>query len=97
MPNKKNKRGRPIPLASLNECRPMTSRKRARKVTTMFHKLTSQRDVALQDGDTKLVKSLEENLEEMGVENAVYTCNVKESESQLLCTSITFLLLNHSA
>ena len=66
MPNKKNKRGRPIPLASLNECRPMTSRKRARKVTTMFHKLTSQRDVALEDGDTKLVKSLEENLEEMG-------------------------------
>ena len=32
----------------------------------MFHKLTSERDLALKEGDTKKVKSCEESLEEMG-------------------------------
>jgi len=62
MPNKK--RRRPIPLAAPN--RPMTSRKRARHVTTMFHKLTTERDLALKQGDTTKVKSCEKDLEEMG-------------------------------
>ena len=60
------KRRRPIPIASPNVLRPMTSRKRARHVTTMFHKLTRERDLALHDGDMNKVKSCEKSLEEMG-------------------------------
>lgn len=67
MPNKTNrKRRHPKPLAAPNLLRPMTSRKRARHVTTMFHKLTRERDQALKEGDTKKVKSCEKSLEEMG-------------------------------
>ncbi len=62
MPNKK--RRHPIPLAAPN--RPMKSRKRARHVTTMFHKLTTERDLALKQGDITKVKSCEKSLEEMG-------------------------------
>ena len=67
MSNKiKKKRRRPIPLASPNLLRPMTSRKRARHVTTMFHKLTRERDLALCDGDMSKAKLCEKGLEEMG-------------------------------
>ncbi|VEU39383.1 unnamed protein product [Pseudo-nitzschia multistriata] len=64
MPNKK--RGRPIPLAAPGLLRPMTSRKRARRVTTMFHKLTKERDQALKEGDADKARSCERSLEEMG-------------------------------
>ena len=67
MPSKTNKkRRRPIHIAAPNLLRPMTSRKRARHVTTMFHKLTRERDLALKVGDTSKVKSCEKSLEEMG-------------------------------
>eukprot|EP00536_Pseudo-nitzschia_multiseries_P007224 jgi/Psemu1/240046/estExt_Genewise1.C_1670014 len=60
MPKKK----RPIPLAAAPTL--MTSRKRARKVTTMFHKLNTERDLALKEGDVEKAKSCEKDLEEMG-------------------------------
>jgi 25S rRNA (adenine2142-N1)-methyltransferase len=45
---------------------PMKSRKRARKVTTLFHKYTRQRDLALESGDTKTAQDCETKLEQMG-------------------------------
>jgi 25S rRNA (adenine2142-N1)-methyltransferase len=42
----------------------MKSRKRARQVTTLFHKYTSARDLALQRGET--TKEWDEKLEELG-------------------------------
>ena len=66
MPNKTKKKRRAIPLADPNLLRPMTSRKRARKTTTLFHKLTRERDLALKEGDMIKVKSCEKSLEEMG-------------------------------
>mmetsp|Transcript_24432 Transcript_24432/g.67534 ORF Transcript_24432/g.67534 Transcript_24432/m.67534 type:complete len:358 (-) Transcript_24432:84-1157(-) len=61
MPRKK--RGRPIPLAAPTL---MTSRKRARKVTTMFHKLNTERGLALKEGDIEKVRACDKELEEMG-------------------------------
>lgn len=45
---------------------PMRSRKRARKVTTLFHKLTKLRDEALQKQDRKRVQELELQIDDMG-------------------------------
>ena len=61
----KRKAGRskvPRPLAPP----PMKSRKRARKVTTAFHKLTKLRDEALKLNNPERVKEIDIELEEMG-------------------------------
>lgn len=56
------KKKRPIPLAVPE----MKSRKKARKVTSLFHKLTRQLDQAKADHDIESVKKLEQEIEEMG-------------------------------
>lgn len=61
MPNRKRK---PVPLAPKPPV--MKSRKKARKVTTLFHKLTRERDEALAKQDATEVKRLDRQLEEMG-------------------------------
>lgn len=69
-PKKKRRGQRPIPLAPfINPAAPMRSRKRARRVTTLFHKLTRERDLALQKGgmpDEQVLHAVELRLEEMG-------------------------------
>ena len=45
---------------------PMKSRKKARKVTTLFHKLTRDRDLAMERGDTEQVQKCDQLLEQMG-------------------------------
>ena len=63
MPNDgKKKRQRPIPLAPPK----MKSRKRARQTTTNFHRLMTERDLALKKGDKNKAKSCEKRLDEMG-------------------------------
>jgi 25S rRNA (adenine2142-N1)-methyltransferase len=62
MPNKKRKR--PIPLAPKPSA--MTSRKQARRVTTLFHKLTKLRDEAQCQDDAPRVASLEQQIQDMG-------------------------------
>ena len=63
MPNDGNKKRRkPVPLAPPK----MRSRKRARKTTTMFHKLITERDLALKKGDATTVRECEKEIEEMG-------------------------------
>lgn len=44
----------------------MKSRKKARQITTLFHKLTRERDSALAQNNVAEVKRLERQLEEMG-------------------------------
>jgi 25S rRNA (adenine2142-N1)-methyltransferase len=44
----------------------MKSRKKARQVTTLFHKLTKQRDDAMARNDTHQVQLLDRQIEEMG-------------------------------
>ncbi|CAJ1930265.1 unnamed protein product [Cylindrotheca closterium] len=61
MPNRKRK---PIPLAPKPAI--MRSRKKARQVTTLFHKLTRERDHALAQKNTAEVTRLDRQLEEMG-------------------------------
>jgi 25S rRNA (adenine2142-N1)-methyltransferase len=63
--NKKRRRA-PIPVAPSIRPAVMKSRKRARHVTTLFHRLTRDRDLALQRGDMKDVKECDRQLEEMG-------------------------------
>ncbi len=60
---KKNKK-KPVPLTQ----RPviMKSRKRARHITTQFHKLTHERERAMQSGDKTTVSQLDEALHAMG-------------------------------
>jgi 25S rRNA (adenine2142-N1)-methyltransferase len=60
------KRGRPVLLAPSVKLDVMKSRKRARQVTTLFHKLTRERDLALQKGETEEAQKCEQRLEEMG-------------------------------
>jgi 25S rRNA (adenine2142-N1)-methyltransferase len=64
MVNSKRKKnnGKPIPLAPP----PMKSRKRARIVTTLFHKHTRERDEALQAGNKEEVARQEQKIEDMG-------------------------------
>jgi 25S rRNA (adenine2142-N1)-methyltransferase len=62
----KPKKRKPVPLLSQNVSQPMKSRKRARHVTTQFHKLTRERDLALQEGNTDHAKICEQKLEAMG-------------------------------
>jgi 25S rRNA (adenine2142-N1)-methyltransferase len=60
--NKKKKK--PVPLTK----RPviMKSRKRARQVTTQFHKLTHERERAVQKGDQDRVQQIDKELQAMG-------------------------------
>eukprot|EP00557_Chaetoceros_sp_GSL56_P006502 CAMPEP_0176504302 /NCGR_PEP_ID=MMETSP0200_2-20121128/15857_1 /TAXON_ID=947934 /ORGANISM="Chaetoceros sp., Strain GSL56" /LENGTH=324 /DNA_ID=CAMNT_0017903717 /DNA_START=172 /DNA_END=1142 /DNA_ORIENTATION=+ len=58
MPKKK----RPIPLAPPQ----MKSRKKARKVTSTFHKLTQQLDQARRNNDQEAVDKIEKEIEQMG-------------------------------
>lgn len=44
----------------------MKSRKRARKITTQFHKLTHEKERAVQQGDTATVEQLDQALHAMG-------------------------------
>lgn len=63
----RKKKGRAaIPLAPSIRPAVMKSRKRARHVTTLFHRLTRDRDLALKRGDMDDVKECDERLEEMG-------------------------------
>ena len=63
----KNKRGKvAIPIAPL----PMQSRKKARHVTTAFHKHTRLLSEALQQNDTEKVKFHEDEIEKLGGRNA---------------------------
>jgi len=57
-------RKRPAPLVPPPTKLP--SRKRARKVTTLFHKLTCQRDEAVARNDVQAIEKLNEQLEQMG-------------------------------
>lgn len=54
---------KPIPLAPPPA---MRSRKKARVVTTLFHKFTRERDLAQFEGDETKVKEIEEKIEEIG-------------------------------
>lgn len=58
MPKKK----RPVPLAPPQ----MKSRKKARKVTSIFHKLTQQLDQARRNNDQEAVDKIEKEIENMG-------------------------------
>jgi hypothetical protein len=74
------KRGRrPIPLTAISTVvsssssssspsisHVIKSRKRARQVTTLFHKYTRQRDLAQQKGDAVVVQECNEKLQQMG-------------------------------
>ena len=62
MKKKKNKK-RPVPLAPPPS---MRSRKRARWVTTRFHKLTRERDLAMARGDDRAAQETQQQIEEMG-------------------------------
>lgn len=62
MAKNKSKKLKAIPLAPP----PMKSRKRARVVTTLFHKYTRERDEALHAGDSDKVKELEQKIDDMG-------------------------------
>ena len=64
MPNTRKRK--PVPLDSQNVSQPMKSRKRARHVTTQFHKLTRELDQAIREGNTEHAKICEQKLEEMG-------------------------------
>jgi 25S rRNA (adenine2142-N1)-methyltransferase len=59
---KRKHSSKPIPLAPPA----MRSRKKARKVTTQFHKLTRQRDQAFEEGDVTRVQELTRAIDEMG-------------------------------
>jgi 25S rRNA (adenine2142-N1)-methyltransferase len=59
-----NRRKKPIPLTRQPVI--MKSRKRARQVTTQFHKLTHERERAVQQGDTTTVARLDQAVHEMG-------------------------------
>jgi 25S rRNA (adenine2142-N1)-methyltransferase len=52
--------------AASTASQPMKSRKRARQVTTLFHKLTRERDMAQEQGDEQKVQECESQLEQMG-------------------------------
>mmetsp|Transcript_3009 Transcript_3009/g.3504 ORF Transcript_3009/g.3504 Transcript_3009/m.3504 type:complete len:357 (-) Transcript_3009:216-1286(-) len=54
---------RPVPIAPPPE---MKSRKKARQVTSLFHKLTRQMEEAKEKGETKTVESLLKKIDEMG-------------------------------
>ena len=60
--NNNNKKKKPIALAPPV----MRSRKRARQVTTKFHRLTRQVEAARREGDDSRVGLLEAELREMG-------------------------------
>lgn len=60
---RRSKKKQPIPLAPPPG---MRSRKKARVVTTTFHKLTRERDLALQKGDHEKVRHCDESIAEMG-------------------------------
>lgn len=62
--SKMTKRKKPIPLTKQPVV--MRSRKRAREVTTKFHKLTHERERAALDGKQDMVQLLNKELEEMG-------------------------------
>jgi 2-polyprenyl-3-methyl-5-hydroxy-6-metoxy-1,4-benzoquinol methylase len=72
----KKRRRRPIPLTAISTVvsssssssisNVIKSRRRARQVTTMFHKYTRQRDLAQQKGDTVIVHECNEKLQQMG-------------------------------
>jgi 25S rRNA (adenine2142-N1)-methyltransferase len=57
-----SKKKRPIPLAPPQ----MKSRKKARKVTSIFHKLTQQLDQARKNNDKEAVDRIEKEIEKMG-------------------------------
>jgi 25S rRNA (adenine2142-N1)-methyltransferase len=57
-----NRKKRPMPLAP----KPNASRKKARQVTTLFHKLTQERDLELSQNNQTKVEQIDQQLEEMG-------------------------------
>lgn len=61
---KNNSKKKPVPLTTKPVI--MKSRKRARQVTTQFHKLTHERERAVQQGDRIAVEKLDTALQEMG-------------------------------
>lgn len=63
MAPKKNRK-RPLPLAPKPTV--MKSRKKARKITTLFHKLQKERDAALEKKDQKEISKIDKLLEDMG-------------------------------
>ena len=68
-PRKKKAKKRPAPLIPPPHASLMKSRKRARQVTTLFHKLTREKDLALrQDGSkaNKIVQELDEKIKAIG-------------------------------
>lgn len=58
------KKKRPVPLVPPNH--EMKSRKKARQVTSLFHKLTQQLDRAKSQNDEETIAKLEQQLDEMG-------------------------------
>jgi 25S rRNA (adenine2142-N1)-methyltransferase len=58
----KRKSGKPAPLAPP----PLKSRKKARKVTTLFHKYTRERDSAQEQGNASTVERLDRLIQDMG-------------------------------
>ena len=58
----KSSKKRPVPLAPP----PLKSRKKARKVTSLFHKLTQQMDRAKAKNDVEAIDRLEGEIDEMG-------------------------------
>jgi len=58
----RQKKRKAVPLAPPA----LKSRKKARQVTTQFHKLSRRRDAALQQGDQAQVATLDKAIEEMG-------------------------------
>eukprot|EP00980_Cylindrotheca_fusiformis_P003169 scaffold721_cov131-Cylindrotheca_fusiformis.AAC.59 len=59
-----NRKKRPIPLAPKPSA--MKSRKKARQVTTLFHKLTREKDIALSQDDVATVQLIDQQLKDMG-------------------------------
>lgn len=62
MPNKRKKR----PIALAPKPGAMKSRKKARQVTTLFHKLTKERDIALSQNEEAKVQQVDQQLKDMG-------------------------------
>jgi len=58
--NQKSKKAKPVAKP------PMKSRKRARKITTLFHKYTRERDEAEKQGNSKAVQDWERKIQEIG-------------------------------
>ena len=64
--NGKRSKKKSIPIAP----KPMQSRKRARQITTAFHKHTRLRSIALEQNDEQKVKFHDEEIEKLGGRDA---------------------------